>query len=108
MFADSIGKWIPAGIAEGFDQAMPSALKDMQSALDTGMRMLSAGDVNLDYGLAPAKARSDGGEYADTAFAGQQNTGGNTYNFYSPEVIDAAQARREIEQLSRKMAFGLF
>lgn len=32
---------------------------------------------------------------------------GNTYNFYSPEPIDAVQARREMEDLEKKLAEGL-
>jgi len=107
LFADSIGKWIPAGIAEGFEDAMPKALRDMQSVLDAGMRMLSADDVVLDYAFAPAKNRSGGWDNGGSLQMAEGSTGGgNTYNFYSPEPITEAVARREMEQLSRNMAFG--
>ena len=110
VFADEVGKWIPAGIALGFEQAMPAAIRDMQSALNAGMGILSAGNVAVNYGFAPARGRSGGsggwGQDGDS-FGGQQNAGGNTYNFYSPEPIDAAQARREIEQMHRTMAFNV-
>ena len=106
VFADVIGKAIPEGIMLGFEQGMPAMFKKLQTALDTGMGTLKSGDINFDYGLAPAKAKSGNTQYADDYFAGQQNTSGNTYNFYSPEPITEAQARRELEQLNRKMAFG--
>ncbi|MDR0326689.1 MAG: phage tail tape measure protein [Planctomycetaceae bacterium] len=107
LFADEIGKWIPAGIAEGFEDAMPAAIKSMQSVLDSGRKLLTAGEVDFDYGLAPAKSRAGGGEQDGGSFgAGQQNTGGNTYIFNSNKEIDAVQARREMEQLHRNLAFG--
>lgn len=40
VFADEVGKWIPAGIAEGVEDAMPKAERDMQNAID---------DVSLDF-----------------------------------------------------------
>ena len=108
LFADSIGQWIPAGIAEGFEDAMPKALKDMQKILDAGMGMLAANDVELAYNFAPTGGGGSGGdggwETASGSSAGAD--GGNTYNFYSPEPISEAVARRELEQLRRNLAFG--
>lgn len=40
VFADEVGQWIPAGIAEGVEDAMPKAENDMQDAID---------DVSLDF-----------------------------------------------------------
>lgn len=41
VFAQQVGRWLPPGISEGFDLAMPGAENDMQSALNAaiaGMR----------------------------------------------------------------------
>ena len=96
-------------VAEGFEDAMPQALKDMQKCLDAGMGMLAANDVELDYNFAPIgrggrQQFDDGGGSWDTGMAG--GSGGNTYNFYSPEPITESVARREFEQLQRNLAFG--
>lgn len=40
VFSDEVGQWIPAGIAEGVEDAMPKAENDMQDAID---------DVSLDF-----------------------------------------------------------
>lgn len=40
VFADDVGQWIPLGIAEGVEDAMPQAESEMQEALD---------NVNLDF-----------------------------------------------------------
>ena len=110
VFADQVGKWIPLGIAEGFEDAMPLAIRNMQKVLDTGIGKLAADDVQFDYSFAPV-GRDGRRQTADGSGGwGQQGGGsgggGNTYNFYSPEPIDAAAARREMEQLNRNMAFG--
>jgi TP901 family phage tail tape measure protein len=40
VFSDEVGQWIPAGIAEGVENAMPKAESDMQDTID---------DVSLDF-----------------------------------------------------------
>lgn len=47
VFRDEVGKWLPAGVAVGFEGAMPAAMKEIQSSLDDGMDGLSA-DANMD------------------------------------------------------------
>ena len=109
VFADQIGRWIPAGIAEGFEDAMPQALKEMQKCLDAGMGMLAANDVELAYNFAPS-GRGGGQRQTETGGGGSWDTGtaggGNTYHFHSPEPISEAVARREVEELNRRLAFG--
>lgn len=41
VFRDQVGRWIPPGIAEGFADAMPALVKDMQRELDDGVNILS-------------------------------------------------------------------
>lgn len=47
VFSDEVGQWIPAGIAEGVENAMPKAESDMQDAVD---------DVSLDFNAFDNKA----------------------------------------------------
>lgn len=42
VFRDQVGRWIPPGIAEGFADAMPALVKDMQKEIDDGVNTLSA------------------------------------------------------------------
>jgi TP901 family phage tail tape measure protein len=107
VFADAVGHWIPLGIADGFEDAMSLAYKSMQSALDAGMGALASTEVPIQYAFASSNAPTGGG-YQEPYAGGTQTeqSGGNTYNFYSPEPITEAQARREFEQLNRNMAYG--
>lgn len=47
VMRDQIGKWLPPGIAVGFESAMSKAAKDMQDSLDDGIDSLEAEDVNV-------------------------------------------------------------
>jgi hypothetical protein len=96
VFSDEIGKMLPLGIAEGFKAAMPAAHQIMQASLDRGINLLVPDRVAI-----PVSQTANGNLPA----TGQ--TGGNTYNFYSPVAIDPVQARREVEQLNRKIAWGV-
>lgn len=46
VFRDEVGKWLPAGVAVGFEGAMPAAMKEIQGSLDDGIDGLSA-DANM-------------------------------------------------------------
>ena len=39
--------------------------------------------------------------------SGEKNTGGNTYNFYSPKAIDVAEAKRMLDSTTRQQSLGL-
>lgn len=47
VMRDKIGKWLPPGIAVGFESAMSKATKDMQKSLDDGIDDLEAEDVSV-------------------------------------------------------------
>ena len=49
LFADEIGKQIPAGIEVGIDNAMPSAIRDMEQQMD-GLVLGASASIN---GIAP-------------------------------------------------------
>lgn len=44
-FRDQVGKWIPPGIGEGFADAMPALISDMQREIDDGVNALTTDDI---------------------------------------------------------------
>lgn len=40
VFKNEIGRWLPPGISEGFKEAMPRAIKDIQNSIDDGVSKL--------------------------------------------------------------------
>lgn len=46
VFRDQVGKWIPPGIAEGFAQAMPAAIRDIEDNLNDGINSLELDDID--------------------------------------------------------------
>lgn len=47
-FRDQVGRWIPPGIGEGFSEAMPALIRDMQNELDKGVDKISVEDIDVD------------------------------------------------------------
>lgn len=47
VFRDEIGKWLPAGVAVGFESAMPRAMSQIQDSLDDGIEGLEAEDISI-------------------------------------------------------------
>lgn len=45
VFANEVGQWLPAGVAVGFEEAMPQAAEDIQDSLDSEMAKVTADDV---------------------------------------------------------------
>lgn len=50
-FRDQVGKWIPPGIAEGFVDAMPAAVRDIENSLNKGINDINADSENIELGL---------------------------------------------------------
>lgn len=95
VMRDSIGQWLPEGIAAGFEKEMPESLKKMQSSLDEAI-----GDLKTDVAVQ-ANGMFDG------AFGGDGSTGiggrsqvinFNQYN-NSPKAIDRLTLYRETNSL---------
>ena len=108
LFRDQIGRWLPPGIVEGFEDALPTAMKSIESLLYSGIDTISASDIGAGYisqsGFSGTKSGQSSGGSEQTV---QTPTGnGSTYNFYSPEPITEAVARREFEKVQRQLAFG--
>lgn len=98
-FRDEVGRWAPPGIAEGFDEAMPDALKDMedqaeemvasmQAAVSSNMRgfSITAG------GSATLKASNSMGT---TVYNDNHVEQENTYNVPVATPSETAKAQRE-------------
>lgn len=47
VMANEVGAWLPPGITEGFEKAMPKAVGDIQNSLDKGVE-----DINTDEDLS--------------------------------------------------------
>ena len=98
-FRDEIGHWLPPGISEGFDEAMPDALKDMedqaeemvasmQAAVSSNMRgfSITAGSS------ATLKASNSMGT---TVYNDNHVEQENTYNVPVATPSETAKAQRE-------------
>ena len=50
---DMIGKWLPLGIADGFDKSLPTAMKDMQDSLNVSLKKMrgniSVGEIGTAF-----------------------------------------------------------
>lgn len=47
VFRDEVGRWLPPGVAQGFEAALPAAMKTMQKDLDKGIGGLETDDVSV-------------------------------------------------------------
>ena len=107
-FRDQVGRWGPPGIAEGFDEAMPDALKDMedqaeemvasmQAAVSSNMRgfSITAGSS------ATLKASNSMGT---TVYNDNHVDQNNTYNVPVATPSETAKAQREA---ARKLIGGV-
>lgn len=47
VFRDEVGRWLPPGVAQGFEAALPAAMKTMQKDLDKGIGSLETDDVSV-------------------------------------------------------------
>lgn len=47
VFRDEVGRWLPPGVAQGFEAALPAAMKTMQKDLDKGIGGLETDDVSI-------------------------------------------------------------
>lgn len=165
VFAKEVGRWLPAGVAQGFETAMPAAMRDMQDALNDGIDSIDANDidVNVEASVISFADRIKGiydsiatwfesvesritnsvdsmtetlaafmvagqtmvnpdGTLGYVGFNGftrratttstsgrisdQQQSGGDTYNFYSNKSISEVEAARQLKKTKRDLAEG--
>ena len=51
VFRDEIGKWLPPGVVQGFEAAMPSAMKAIQKDLNKGINNIDTDDISVGAGI---------------------------------------------------------
>lgn len=52
VFKERVGRWLPLGVAEGFEDEMPTATKLIQGYLNKGIGGIKTNDVTIGAGLA--------------------------------------------------------
>lgn len=98
-FRDEIGHWLPPGISEGFDEAMPDALKDMEDQAEEMVASMQAAVSNNMRGFsitagssATLKASNSMGT---TVYNDNHVEQENTYNVPVATPSETAKAQRE-------------
>lgn len=98
-FRDQVGRFLPPGISEGFDRAMPAAIKDMQKQADkmVGQMQLSvatsAGSLTANAsGAAGLRALTTAGT---TVYNDNHLEQANTYNVPVPTPSEVSKNQRE-------------
>ena len=95
LFRDEIGKWLPEGIAVGFDKDMPSALKDMKKTMNSALSDLKSDVAVQTEGLM--------GDVKLGKTSGSIGTNQQNVNFYqtinSPKAVDRLTLYRETNSL---------
>lgn len=51
VFRDEIGRWLPPGVVQGFEAAMPSAMKTIQKVLNKGIDGINTDDISVGAGI---------------------------------------------------------
>lgn len=51
VFRDEIGKWLPPGVVQGFEAAMPSAMKAIQKDLNKGISNIDTDNISVGAGI---------------------------------------------------------
>ena len=51
VFRDEIGKWLPPGVVQGFEAAMPSAMKAIQKDLNKGIDNIDTNNISVGAGI---------------------------------------------------------
>lgn len=101
VFRDQVGKWLPLGMEEGFEDEMPKVQKDLQSSLDSMTGSLSANietsGINLGNGAVPSFSDSSEKIVINVYCAqGQSIT----------ELVDEIERRLAFKQRQRKAAMA--
>lgn len=133
VFANKVGRWIPAGIGAGVEEAMPAAfngieksigkgvssigdgwlhalVNDAQSGMSTFFNMVSSymgiGSL-LSYAGVSYSAPSGSSQRSGRHGAVRNGSaGGDTYIFNSPRPISEVEAARQLKRVKREMAEG--
>lgn len=97
LMRDMVGKWLPEGIAVGFEADMPNALKRMKTSVAGAISELKS-DVSLSSnGIAGAIVSANGTVTASGYPVGNNVTFNQTIN--SPKAVDGLTLYRETNSL---------
>lgn len=107
LFRDEIGKWLPPGIANGFDEAMPSAIKSMTaSAKEMAQDIVNEMSTPLEdmsVSLGDAKSIPSLSRAGEAGANSISNTKAQTINFNqvinSPEPVNRLTVFRDTNSL---------
>lgn len=98
-FRDEVGRWAPPGIAEGFDEAMPDALKDMENQAEKMVAHMQAAVSSNMKGFS-VKAGSSAtlrasNNMGTTVYNDNHVEQENTYNTPVATPSEVAKSQRE-------------
>lgn len=107
-FRDQVGRWGPPGIAEGFDDAMPEAIKDMEAQAEEMVASMQAAVSGNMRGFS-VKAGSSAtlrasNSMGTTVYNDNHVDQSNTYNVPVATPSETAKAQREA---ARKLIGGV-
>lgn len=107
-FRDQVGRWGPPGIAEGFDDAMPDAIKDMEAQAEEMVASMQAAVSSNMRGFS-VKAGSSAtlrasNSMGTTVYNDNHVDQNNTYNVPVATPSETAKAQREA---ARKLIGGV-
>ena len=110
VFADEVGKWIPPGIGEGMEDAMPDLERQMGDELDDLARKMQAA-VEVETGNITVKTKSRAQHEAATEYP----AGGDTYidqhleqeNNYHVPVATPSETSKAQREAARKLLGGI-
>lgn len=107
-FRDEVGRWGPPGIAEGFDDAMPDAIKDMEAQAEDMVASMQAAVKSNMRGFS-VKAGSSAtlrasNSMGTTVYNDNHVDQNNTYNVPVATPSETAKAQREA---ARKLIGGV-
>jgi len=98
-FADKVGKWLPLGIAQGFENAMPETERSMRDSVMGAVNTLKTDLSGANLQLANAVS----GNASVTGVGGVVGNTQQVVNFYqtnnSPKALDRLTVYRETNSL---------
>ncbi|UZT82900.1 tape measure protein [Caproicibacterium sp. BJN0003] len=106
VMQDEVGAWLPPGIANGFQKAMPKAAESMQKQL-TGMTSRLQAAVSISHNVMRSQVASNAGtpyQVIEGRSHEPYNVGGDTFNFYEPVETPQAHARA-VKRAKRELAY---
>lgn len=99
VFADKVGKWLPLGIAQGFENAMPETERSMRDSVMGAVNTLKTDLSGANLQLANAVS----GNASVTGVGGVVGNSQQIVNFYqtnnSPKALDRLTVYRETNSL---------